>query len=252
MIFRNVDSNQMNEALAAINDRLYKGNVKWNNFNTKGRGFSATLRVENSSGPGARRSHSGRKMISACWHVHGNFFDAIFAVAPDAVITSAGKKITADSGNWVNWNAGSMMHSVCASELCECEGKDSPDYSHPDYADDSQTAPDYDGPEILKGKIVGFAGSYMSGIAQLMIEDEAGQTHAVACENGATVRALEGCFGNVIGNAHNVESEGGHMNKWIYYSMDDMGLVLGGFTPVDDASPELEAMYESSQAKQNA
>lgn len=94
---------------------------------------------------------------------------------------------------------------------------------------------------IEKGTITGFAGSWGSGLGHLLINGL-----PVMCENGATVRALEGCFGNVIGNAHNVETEGGHVGQEVYYSTDGMG-ILEGFTPVDEASEELIEAYEAQE-----
>jgi hypothetical protein len=89
------------------------------------------------------------------------------------------------------------------------------------------------------GIIIGFAGTWMSGMGYLHIVDiETGIVEAVPCENGPTVRALEACFGNVIGNAHNVDDTGGHIGQEIFWDYDEFGLTLGGFTPVDEWDPE--------------
>lgn len=53
---------------------------------------------------------------------------------------------------------------------------------------------------IEKGMIREFHGSWMSGLGTLVIEDELGCIHHVPCDNAPTVRALEGAFGDVIGN----------------------------------------------------
>jgi benzoyl-CoA reductase/2-hydroxyglutaryl-CoA dehydratase subunit BcrC/BadD/HgdB len=79
----------------------------------------------------------------------------------------------------------------------------------------------------LRGTITGFQGSWMSGIANLMIDGV-----PVLCDNGPTVRALEAAFGNVIDNAHCVNQEA-IIGKEIYYSEDFMGM-LEGFTPVEE------------------
>ena len=85
------------------------------------------------------------------------------------------------------------------------------------------------------GIIRGFAGSWGSGLGHLIIEDiETGNIEHVPCDNGPTVRALEACFGNVIGDAHNVDDQGGHIGQEIYWDYDEFGLCLGGFTPVDE------------------
>ena len=99
--------------------------------------------------------------------------------------------------------------------------------------------------ELRKGKIRGFKGSWMSGLGALVIEDsENGTVEDVHCDNGATVRALDACFGNVIGEGHTVNDKA-WKGQEIYWSYDDMGLILGGFTPVEGASEELHDMYES-------
>lgn len=102
---------------------------------------------------------------------------------------------------------------------------------------------------VFKGCITGFRGSWGSGIGYLFVEDEEESLHIISCENAPTVRALDACFGNVIGDGHIVrnDDEAGYVNQWIYYSLDDMGLILEAFTPVDDASEELVAEYEKQE-----
>ena len=102
--------------------------------------------------------------------------------------------------------------------------------------------------EIRKGTIKRFSGSWMSGLGSLMIEDsETGACEMVPCENAQTVRALEGCFGDVVIEGHCVDSQGGHIDQEVYWSYDEIGLVLGGFTPIAEASFELEEMYENKR-----
>ena len=60
------------------------------------------------------------------------------------------------------------------------------------------------------------------------------------------MRALEACFGNVIGNAHDIKSDGGHIGKEVFWSLGELGLVLEAFTPVEDASEELLDLYEKT------
>jgi len=98
--------------------------------------------------------------------------------------------------------------------------------------------------EIKKGKLVQFGGSWGSGLGLLEIEDsETGVPERVPCDNGATVRALEAAFGNVITEGHTANGNG-YRGQEVYWSYDELGLVLDGFTPVDDASPELVNCYE--------
>jgi hypothetical protein len=82
---------------------------------------------------------------------------------------------------------------------------------------------------LLKGTITGLCGSWGSGLATLVFEDGS----VVYCENGPTVRALENCFGNVIGDNHTINNEtGGHIGKEIVFTTDFMN-ILEGFSPYD-------------------
>ncbi len=110
---------QMESVLAEVN-RKYDGNVKWKRFEQNGSGVHFTLTVNDSKRKGARRSHSGRRIAAACWHVHGDFFDALFEIAPDAYVRSLGNRIDASQGNWQDRNIGSQMYPMMHSEACEC------------------------------------------------------------------------------------------------------------------------------------
>ena len=101
--------------------------------------------------------------------------------------------------------------------------------------------------KIRKGIIKDFQGSWGSGLGTLIIKDsETGVTDHLSCDNAATVRALEACFGNVITEGHTADGKG-YKDQEVFWSMDDMGLVLGGFTPVDDASLELVEKYKNQK-----
>lgn len=98
--------------------------------------------------------------------------------------------------------------------------------------------------EIMKDRIIALQGSWGSGLATLVLEND-----QVFCENGATVRALDAAFGNVIGEGHTIDNKkGGHVGKEIYYSLDAMGMLLEAFTPVEDASEELINAYEKERS----
>ena len=86
---------------------------------------------------------------------------------------------------------------------------------------------------VHRGIIEGFHGSWLSGLATLIISGR-----PVHCDNAPTVRALEGCFGDVIAEGHSVNQKG-IVGKDIVYSMDEMGLILEAFTP----TKEWRAMY---------
>lgn len=104
--------------------------------------------------------------------------------------------------------------------------------------------------DVRKGKLKGFRGSWESGLGFLVIEDsETGSIEEIPCENGPTVRALEGCFGNVIGDAHCVkpDQEAGFYDREVYWSVDKFGFVLAGFTPIDEATEELVALFDQER-----
>jgi len=93
--------------------------------------------------------------------------------------------------------------------------------------------------EIRKGRLIQFRGSWGRGLGTLEIQaSETGEREPVPCDNGATVRALEAAFGNVITPAHTANG-GGYKGQEVYWSLDELGLVLEGFTPVEDGSPAL-------------
>ena len=98
--------------------------------------------------------------------------------------------------------------------------------------------------EIRKGKLVQFRGSWGSGLANLEIEDsETGVPELVPCDNGATVRALEAAFGDVVTDGHTANGDG-YKGQEVYWAYDELGLVLGGFTLIEDAPPELAEHYK--------
>jgi hypothetical protein len=123
MIIKNVTRDDLEKALAMVNVK-YKNNITWEKLEPYGKHWRARLRVRDSRGPGARLGFgspgSQRHLIAACWHVTGNWFDALFAVNPSAVVDSLGKRITKDHGNWVDRNIGSQVYPMMWSEACEC------------------------------------------------------------------------------------------------------------------------------------
>ena len=93
--------------------------------------------------------------------------------------------------------------------------------------------------EIRKGRLIQFRGSWGSGLGTLEIEDsETGAHEHIPCDNAPAVRALEAAFGSVITDGHTANGNG-YKGQEVYWSLDEFGLVLAGFTPVEDASPEL-------------
>ena len=109
------------KALNAVNEK-YEGNIKFETFETLktrrngSQDFKIRLSTLSYDKAGWRYAGTGRKTRFASWHVHGEFFEALFALEPAAVVYSAGRKITKQGGNWQDWNAGSMMYPRYMSE----------------------------------------------------------------------------------------------------------------------------------------
>lgn len=95
-----------------------------NNENTNALSF--TLRVRDSKGVGARRSWSGRRTVSACWHAHRDVMKNIFEINEHANLYTAmahykGKESFYELYPATGWaNCGSQMQPACAEELCDC------------------------------------------------------------------------------------------------------------------------------------
>ena len=138
MQVRKATERDLRKALVKVNKR-YHGNVAFDKLQPNGKAVTFRLRVSDVSKPGHRRGYQNydlrtgeakgkpKRLHYACWHVHGHFFEALLAIAPDALIragtmhnSNAPHKITAQGGNWQDWNQGSQMFPQYASELCDC------------------------------------------------------------------------------------------------------------------------------------
>lgn len=120
MIAKNVSESDLIKALEVVNKK-YNNNVKFNRFDIiSSNRIGFTLKVKDSSGAGAKTGFSGRKTVAACWHIHGDFFEALFDINIDAVVRTANKVITREEGNWQDWNIGSIMEPLYYSEACNC------------------------------------------------------------------------------------------------------------------------------------
>lgn len=108
------------------NNAKYGNNIKFKRLDITGKQVTFTLTVVSSKGPGARHSTwknakgNYTRIAAACWHVHGDFFDALFKIAPDAEIKTGNKSITRHCGNWEDWNIGSAYQPMYYSEACFC------------------------------------------------------------------------------------------------------------------------------------
>lgn len=113
----NATKNEIASAIAAVNEKHgYKIIIKDLNYSTQ-KTIQFTIRSERSGIPGSCYAQSGRKSIAASWHAHGYLFDELFKIRNDIYIIAAGRRITAEMGNWVDFNVGSQASPTKASEL---------------------------------------------------------------------------------------------------------------------------------------
>ncbi len=126
MLVRNATIDGLELTLKEVNKK-YDSNVIFNRYPEQyGNQIRFTLRVKDSKKAGhklgSRLTSKGnhRRLTSACWHVHGDFFGALFDICPDATINARGFKITQDCGNWEDRNIGSIMQPMYFSEACDC------------------------------------------------------------------------------------------------------------------------------------
>lgn len=126
MIAKNCTVQQLEQALVCTNEK-YDGNIIFKRYpEMVGRRIRFTLTVLHSKGKGGRlgqqvNANGNHKHIAAaCWHVHGDFFDALFDIAPDAEIVANRHVINARGGNWSDRNIGSMMYPMYYSDACDC------------------------------------------------------------------------------------------------------------------------------------
>jgi hypothetical protein len=122
MLIHNVDIDDIERAFLAVN-RVYSDNVTYKRFDWAGKNkdgndkYNVALTVNDSAGPGGRRSPKGRRIAAACWHVFGVFYDSL----PDqAVIVAWGRKFSAGDP-WLDTRKGSPNRPSWYSDLCECD-----------------------------------------------------------------------------------------------------------------------------------
>lgn len=123
MILSNCTKGDIDQALATANWN-FNDNIRLNNYKQlSGTGLRhrVTLRVIDSHGEGAHLSRSlfgkkARHTTSACWHVHGCFFDAL----PHGTKISNRGKLFMAGDMWDDFDIGSVIHPIFASESCNC------------------------------------------------------------------------------------------------------------------------------------
>ena len=113
---------QIQDALDRANEE-FDGNLMFNNFTPVGRQYRVTLRVKDSHGLGARLGYyhtakgNQRRLISACWHAHGTFFNNM-PKGTSIRVTRLG--IIYSGKPWQDRNIGSIMYPLYFSDACDC------------------------------------------------------------------------------------------------------------------------------------
>ena len=131
---RNITSGQLYEALERVNkdfDENITMEVTRNYTSTGLPRHSVKLGVLSSYGAGGRYNpNSNRHIAAACWHVFGEFLDALGEITDDnALVVLRGESYNdpdrvvhpSDHG-WVDYNIGSMYQPLYYSESCHCNG----------------------------------------------------------------------------------------------------------------------------------
>jgi hypothetical protein len=85
--------------------------------------------------------------------------------------------------------------------------------------------PDLDTPDYQVADIVGFEGSWGSGMATLVLKDMGGNLIEIPCDNGPTVRALASMFEDVITPGHCVNQSAIRGKRILYHLDDIMGML---------------------------
>ncbi len=122
MEIHNVTTTDIVTALETVNKR-FDGNVCLaNGIIGAGKKRDGTnkwrlrLRVADSKEPGHRRGFKGQRMVAACWHVHGYFFDAL----PQHAVIKANGLTIRPGDPWQDRNIGSIINPLNYSEACDC------------------------------------------------------------------------------------------------------------------------------------
>jgi len=123
MEVRKTSQQELEKAMELLN-KVFDNNITFNNFkqiNQKGDAFKVTLRVKDSKNSGARRGYTGRRMINACYHVHGYFFEILFMLNENIQIKSLNNYIQKDNIWGFDKNIGSLHNPLYLSDACNCD-----------------------------------------------------------------------------------------------------------------------------------
>lgn len=132
MLITGLPYSAFQDIVRRVSARTYDGNIIIADYGEySGARFHAAIRVSSSSGKGARRSASGRRMAVACWHAHRDVLIELFRLYPDARVKS-GRLFVADYKGADGFRAsypetgqadvGWTFFPVRITELCECGG----------------------------------------------------------------------------------------------------------------------------------
>ena len=148
MIAKNLTKKQLYHILRVVN-RTYENNIMFKSIYDHGRNINFALQVVDSRKSGAgqapfrvRKDGGHYRTISACWHVHGHFFDIALTLYPNARILSKGIGCRRPYNetvrppmidmhvvdgkilhNWTEfWRGSNYNGFIPQSGLCECEG----------------------------------------------------------------------------------------------------------------------------------
>lgn len=142
MLIKGATREQIDEALRLTNE-LFEGNIRYSTIAPAGNTrqgkpkHGVTLRVNDAQRAGARLGFSKtskgnrRHLASACWHVHGVFFDSL----PEGTEIQVGSKVqdtrtgkyrkltTYPNAKWWDFEVGNHFEPVLLSNLCDCGGE---------------------------------------------------------------------------------------------------------------------------------
>lgn len=121
-----VSPDQLRDVVSFVSNRDTDCNLTFNNFRPNRSSVTFTLRVCDSKGKGAKRSGTGRRTVSACWHTHAAVMKEIFNRYPQArIVTALATYNGADDfaskfQETAYHNVGSMFAPCEIASCCEC------------------------------------------------------------------------------------------------------------------------------------
>lgn len=121
-----VTKDQLEAIMLRVSRKRYRGNLEFVYVEQHRNHVQFTLRVKDSHDKGARLGHTGRHMVSACWHAHRDLMREIFTQYPEARLISAQAVYNGAADFTQKYlatgykNIGSMMQPLTYEQACEC------------------------------------------------------------------------------------------------------------------------------------